>query len=182
MRFKIAITAATLSLLAGSPAGAHPMRGPACDVAAAVTAARLPHRDKVVVVGIADDTSFKSVVRQHPPSGARVPPALVKAWVDAPNADILDCPAVQALLKTRSIPSGAEAARAATHDAAGKRLSEPKAQVLAVGMPVVSADGREAVVEAGVVCGQLCGDGLLVHLRRTPTGWTWVGALPLWIS
>jgi hypothetical protein len=42
--------------------------------------------------------------------------------------------------------------------------------------------GDLAFVEAGYVCGGLCGNGLLYGLRRTSGGWKVLGVTDTWIS
>lgn len=54
--------------------------------------------------------------------------------------------------------------------------------ILSVSMPAISADGRSAVIATGSVCGALCGQGSLYHLRRGPKGWEVAGVTSTWIS
>jgi hypothetical protein len=44
--------------------------------------------------------------------------------------------------------------------------------VISVSWPVVSRDGRTALVHYWVGCGALCGDGHVVKLQRQAEGWT----------
>jgi len=50
-------------------------------------------------------------------------------------------------------------------------------------LPVLSADGREALAEVDGACGMTCGSGFLLHLRRDRAGqWIVADRLVLWIS
>ncbi len=57
------------------------------------------------------------------------------------------------------------------------------AAIHAIELPVLSIDGRHALVEWRGVSGPLAGGGFLDHLERQPDGtWVIVGRLNLWIS
>lgn len=180
-----AIIFAGALLAVSGPAMAQPGRL-ACEIAVAVLSEAVGKTPNIVVVGIGRAGSFAKRERgRHPPADLKPPspPArLVRAWLKAPDEDVLQCAEVRALLAAKSIPYGEAAAKAVTEDPKTRAMGPWRATIYALGLPVIAPNRREAVVEIGVTCGGLCGNGALISLRRTKDGWKPVGGLPLWIS
>jgi hypothetical protein len=163
------------------PQGAKP-----CDVAHDLLSRQLDNaRGPVVVVARLQNEARNHIIPE-PSAGTdwKDPPSagISRAYRWSRGGDVLACSAVRQLLARRNVPSGEAAAKAAVGN------PDPispvyKATILSLGMPVVSRDGREALVETGVVCGPLCGAGSLLHLRRDPAGaWRVTGSQMTWIS
>jgi hypothetical protein len=181
---KLLICAASLALALPTAAAAEPSA--ACEAAAHVIATFASHADgRVVVVGMTPDRPPpKAEIAKRPPGSWRdhaPPPGLMRRWAAAPNGDVLQCDAVKAVLAERKLEAG-EAAVDALVSPGGKRTSTWKGVILSVGMPTLSEDGRQAIVEIGTSCGGLCGMGSLLYLRRVRGAWLQAGGLGLWIS
>jgi len=84
-------------------------------------------------------------------------------------------------MTSHGVPFGDEAHAKATHNG---NLSKPfGATILDISLPIVSEDGRNALVDVGVACGGLCGAGGVRHYRRDGVGlWRLVGVGGQWIS
>jgi hypothetical protein len=179
--------AALACLMPAAASAAEPGRA-ACEVAAATITDHLAtERGRVVVVvGVSPDAgpSKADIARRRLSDWSKAAPSqpLLRAWSAAPRTDVLQCPAVQDLLARRGIASGQAAADPLRQGSGGKPLLSWRGEILAVGMPVVSADGQDALVEIGSACGGLCGAGFLLHLRRANDAWAVAGSLWLWIS
>jgi hypothetical protein len=90
------------------------------------------------------------------------------------------CPAVQSLLAAHGVAFDPAAATAATQ-LDGKRSY--RATVVTVSVPVLSHDGKQAVLASSQVSGPLAGAGSVFYLQRDGAGhWTVVSRLPLWVS
>jgi hypothetical protein len=96
--------------------------------------------------------------------GIAPPSALLRAWELAPDADVLRCASLKDILPSDSLPS-----------MPGAKLS--------LGLPVIGANGREAVVEIETYKGNMDAEGELLYFRRAATGdWRAVGRLSLWMT
>ncbi|MCW3849305.1 hypothetical protein OF829_18865 [Sphingomonas sp. LB-2] len=91
------------------------------------------------------------------------------------------CPELGAELTRRGIAHDRDGRK---HDT-GKAAPEPDgidAEIMMVTLPVLSADGSEAVLEDGRVYGPEAGGGQIVHLRRRfLLGWQVTDHNPTWV-
>jgi len=89
------------------------------------------------------------------------------------SADLLTaCPTLR-----YGLPSGFALADEIATKRAGDHLpqyagrSTPLTMIFEIGVPVISPDGKSAVVEMGTTCTGLCGSGFIAHYVRGPGGW-----------
>jgi len=65
----------------------------------------------------------------------------------------------------------------------GKNFGRKRGLVLVLLSPVLSDDGREALIEEEVVCGPLCGLGSIVYFKLDADGhWTQAAIREIWAS
>ncbi|NBW08028.1 MAG: hypothetical protein EBR82_08370 [Caulobacteraceae bacterium] len=162
---------------------------PACGPVEALTAQFMPRPDAhTVLTGTADLASASAA-----PDAVFPPDWLEGDWEDdAPPTDlraafiasrfggdvVTTCPDLAARL-------GAVGVRFGDDEATKARAEAPDTTVFyAFSLPVLSADGREAMAYAHYLCGvRTCGAGVFFYLRRTDEGsWTIAGGKPAWIS
>jgi hypothetical protein len=114
--------------------------------------------------------------------GRRPAAGLVRDYLAQQDVAATDaCPDLRARLTARGIGYGEAAVASATH---GGRYDLPYSpSILSLSRPIVSADGRYALVDFGMVCGGLCGSGGVTLYAREEAGkWKAVGHGPQWIS
>ena len=93
---------------------------------------------------------------------------------------ITSCASVEAALDKRRIKYGDEAAADVAQSFTG---SSYKAELLSISLPLVSRDGKEAVLISSSATGPLAAGGFLEYLRRLPSGaWVVVSSAGLWVS
>lgn len=99
---------------------------------------------------------------------------------DAGQNAITSCASVRAILDRRRIRYGDKAADEAAQPSTG---SFYKAELLSISLPVVSRDGKKAVLVSSSASGPLAAGGFLKYLRRLPSGaWVVVSSAGLWVS
>lgn len=171
-----------LAIFAGPASQARPAPAPdpaACAVFAAdVALFHKPPKDPLFL-------------RPGPPIDVRNSVRKQDRWLsEAPSADLLDrylsskpvnpvdlCPAAaRKMLKAGVVIDDARA-----EALFNTWLFGPKTPGLIGNMegPVLSEDGRSALMFRGVGCGRVCGSAWLVHYRKTRAGWKPVGQLSL---
>jgi hypothetical protein len=142
------------------------------------------------VVFTADDHSFRSPIidngwwkmigeRPHP---ATPPPAsLIKRIENQGTRNAVShCASVRKLLDSRLIRYGSEAVDAVNTSDPSKAFM---ASIETISLPVVTADGRQAVLASSGVSGPLAGGGFLQFLERQADGrWKVSAFSPLWVS
>jgi hypothetical protein len=86
------------------------------------------------------------------------PPALARAYLKRGETSVLACANVRELLDANGVGYGAEAqAGVEAFFAAGLKPHEPAYTLHYISLPVVSGDGRAALVSVGSRCKGLCG-------------------------
>ena len=113
---------------------------------------------------------------------ARPPPAsLVKKLQDQGNRNaVARCASVRRLLDAHGIAYGARAVNAAVKPDPSELF---EATVLTISLPVVSVDGKQALLASSGVSGPLAGAGFLQFLEVQPDGrWRAVASSSLWVS
>lgn len=99
---------------------------------------------------------------------------------DAVQNAITGCASVRAALNRRGIRYGDKAAGEVAQSSAA---SSYKAELSSVSLPVVSQDGKEALLISSRASGPLEAVGFLKYLRRLPSGaWVVVSSATLWVS
>lgn len=149
----------------------------ACDVAAAYAQTVITEAKNRAVVFTVDDEAFTSPITgggwwrmdgDRPKPATPPPAALIKRleYQGSRNA-VPRCPSVRKLLDHQHIGYGPEAIHAVTSENPSELF---KARVHTISMPVVSADGKQAVLASSGVSGLLAGGGFLQLLERQPDG------------
>lgn len=164
-------------------AGNDPAPPAACDVALAFVELRHGGKQALPLVMTPERESLFGWNRGGIAAemAADPPPAELIARLEAGlTSALLHCPGLPAELEKRRIAHGRDAAqRAAVADASGRY----GANVISVALPVLSADGNQALVAASTVRGQENGEGEVFHLRRQTDGsWRIVARAMTWIS
>ncbi|HLZ74676.1 hypothetical protein [Phenylobacterium sp.] len=108
---------------------------------------------------------------------------LVKAFLARPKGGaVSECPDLPGRFARTDMSFGADAADKVTHKN-GQWTPAYSATILSISLPVVSQDGRYALVSIGLACGPLCGNGSTLLYRREADGrWNPVGDGAQWIS
>lgn len=159
-----------------------------CDVASAFTemvAADMSERQTVfsdepldLTQHISDSVANAS---DQPTAAARPPAALMAHFRQqgATNA-LTACAPVRALLQNQRIRFGRQATQQGLRqDANGVFASS----IVSVSVPVVSADGQQALIGSTIASGTLDGAGLLFLLEKQPNGrWQVVAEYQLYVS
>jgi hypothetical protein len=186
--WRIAGAGALLALLTVSPCAALAADNPAC---AAALDLILSHTGKgkrampLVVAGAPDTQETKDytaeTLAQADWTGDRPQVDLVGAFIGLPAVGVLDsCPGLSDTLARERIQSGDDAvARVTTTTGDIVDLPTYPASVLSLSLPVVSGDGRDALVEENLCRGVNMCLGSIRHLQREKSGrWKVVGDLP----
>jgi hypothetical protein len=93
---------------------------------------------------------------------------------------VVSCASVRKSLDRRHIRYGDSAADEAARTFTG---SSYRSEILSVSLPVISRDGKEALLTSSSVSGPLAAGGSLEYLRRQPSGgWAVVSSAELWVS
>ena len=181
-----------LALLAVSAAVAMAVGGPAradprCDVAIAIAKSVMQGKAGRAWVGsitpdeptyASDDAGLLQFERRwtkDPPA-----PALARGFLGARSENAIKaCPSFAQFLARQEIGYGDEAVKAVVDES---RLAPYRAEILTVSAPVVSADGREALVQTSVVGGLLAGVGSVQHLRLMQGTWAVTDSINLWTT
>jgi hypothetical protein len=177
-----------VSLLFATPASAAKSEAAskaACDVARQATADFVAQRPEQVMAGSVrkmaglSEADFRTSAAVPPP-----PVALVRAYLGSADESALACPQVRELLDARGVRYGPEAedeARAAIE--APLRTSLPNITLHTISLPVMSPDGRHALVGVSSRCRGLCGMMTVAYYRKEPDGsWRRFQAGPLILS
>lgn len=162
----------------------------ACDVAAAYAQIVIEKADGKPVVFTTDDQPFSAPVvggewwkmeGELPRAVAAPPAALVKRLEDQGNRNAVSrCSSLRKLLGSRQIGYGRQAVDAVNSSDPSRLF---KASIQTISLPVVSEDGRQAVLASSGVSGPLAGGGFLQLLERQDTGqWKVVAFSPLWVA
>lgn len=108
-----------------------------------------------------------------------VPLALVQEMIDTRDGAVARCASLVAFLKKRGIASG----RTAAQEIYRRGGEAYDADILGISLPVVSEDGREALVIVQHASGNEATSGSAVRLRRGANGaWAVAGRKGLWVS
>lgn len=170
------------------------LKSAACEVAAAYAAIVVANANSRAVVFTADDEPFYGPIAggewfmmnsQRPTSATPPPAALVKRLEDQGNRNAVGrCLSVRKLLDGRSIGYGQKKVDAQTKLDAFKKPAELfRATIQTISVPVVSVDGKQAVLASSAISGPLAAGGMLELLNRQPDGsWKVVAFSPLWVS
>lgn len=161
-----------------------------CDVAAAYANNLIVEAKGHPIVFTTADQSFVGpisggdwwTIDEKRPRSAKSPPlVLVKKLEVQGNLNaVARCPSVRSLLDQQHIGYGSKAVDAADSGDSGKLFT---ASINTISMPIVSADGKQAVLASSGVSGPLAGGGFVQFLERQPNGiWRVVAVSPLWIS
>lgn len=161
----------------------------ACEVAAAYAETVIAEAQSQAAVFAAIDEPFSAplaggqwVMADERSRSATPPPAaLIKRLQDQGDRDaVTRCALVQELLDRRRINYGSKAVDAVSSPNSSEMF---EASIHTISMPVVSVNGRQAVLASSVVSGPLAGSGFLQLLERQPNGkWKVVAFSPLWIA
>lgn len=189
----LALAAAALTLEAppapalaqAAPAPTEGAEPPACAAAIALMDAMVEGFDGRVVL------SDEAAEDLRPPGGAdddwrKDEPSAGLAEQSrraAPVNAVASCPSLIAQARTRGYGVGAKAVEAMVGSRERGRSGAEAGFILSIGLPVLSADGHEALAAAAMTCGSRCGAGVLYHLRQGKDGrWQVTDSVGLWIS
>ena len=169
---------ALLALTMLAPCAALADDNPACAAALDLIISHAGKGKKAapLVVAGAPDTLFKADWNGDKPSAD-----LASAFMGLPAAGVLDsCPGLTDTLTKDRIQSGDDAvARVTTSTGDIVALPTYPATVLSLSLPVVSGDGRDALVQENICEGVNMCAGSIRHLQREKSGrWKDVGDLP----
>jgi hypothetical protein len=106
---------------------------------------------------------------------------LIEALNRAPSGSaVRRCASIRRKLTRRHVPFGARAERAAIRPL---RNGYFRRRVEGVSLPVISSDGREALLLSTSVAAPLSGGGQAIHLFKGEDGrWRTIAAAGLWVS
>lgn len=173
---------AALFLLAGAAPGAAlaaEAQNPACVAALDVIMSFAKHgkRPTPLIVAAAPDSQESGAfttdtLLQAGWTGDVPPQSLADAFLSLPAQSPLDaCPGLQAELAKAKIGAGDDAvARATAENADIVDLPTYGADVLSLSLPIVSADGRDALLQDRLCEGPQACVGSIVHLQREKGG------------
>lgn len=161
-----------------------------CEVAAAYADIVIAEAKSRPVVFTASDEPFTSPIaggewwkmdRERPTSVTAPSAALVKRLEDQGNRNaVARCSSVRKLLDSRRIGYGSKAVDAVNSPDPAELF---KAIIHNISVPVVSADGKKAILVSSGVSGPLAGGGFLQLLEKQPDGkWEVIAFSPLWVS
>ncbi len=162
----------------------------ACEVAAAYVQIVISEAKNRPVVFTTNDEPFNAPLAGGEWSkrtgelqqvAAPPPVALVKRLEDRGNLNAVSrCLSVRKLLKSHHIGYGPEAVDAVNSPDPSQLF---KASIHTISVPVVSANGKQAVLASSSVSGLLAGAGFLHFLERQSDGsWTVVAFSLLWVA
>jgi hypothetical protein len=162
--------------VAGSPPDAT-----ACEIAEAVVSEAMTNQSdrRWLVVSSAEAVSSEVALQWV---GTRPPEELLKRFVTTDRRSAVDaCPNLRGYLTSKGVTYG---------DARVNELWEPALKtgrtndfyVLSISLPVVSRDGRSALLTVGISCGLTCGAGWTQYRALQHGHWTIVGRRSNWIS
>lgn len=167
---------------AAAPAGAD-----ACDLAvAALVSLQLDEGEGAVAVSdevggpsLAGETLAGAKSSQPGPKGPSL--AMANAYLAArPISAVTACPKVRAYLDSVKVGYGADGVRKAQQDGAGDLLG---AMIIQLSLPVLSPDGREAILDMSYVFQRSRGGGGgKTYYWREPAGAWHAGELEQWLS
>lgn len=107
------------------------------------------------------------------------------AFLQSPAQSVLDsCPGLVAELTREKIANGDDAvARLTATDSGIQSLPEYPAEILSLSLPILSADGHDALLEENICTGvDMCSGGIQ-HLQRDKAGrWKRVGGMQAVVS
>ena len=139
----------------------------------------------LVVAGAPDSQEAKDytpeTMFQATWAGEKPSADLIGAFVGLPAASVLDsCPGLSDTLAKDRIQSGDDAvARITANNGDIVDLPTYPASILSLSLPVISGDGRDAMVEESICEGVNMCAGSIRHLQRDKAGrWKDVGELP----
>lgn len=183
------LTAVALCVSAanGNP-GQPTMRSARCAVATAYIEAllakpsKLPHvfsTQREQVPDLPEPSNWIDA-RSHKHGASPSQPLLRQLLSDAGQNSVTSCTSVRAALDKHHIKYGAKAVDAVAQSSNG---SSYKADISSVSLPLVSWDGKEAVLISSGASGPLAAGGFLEYLRKLPSGeWVVVSVAGLWVS
>jgi len=181
MKRLLFLAALALTGSCNRPNGAHGGMAAACEVALIyVEMTRTESRSDLPLLVVADDeTGLDDLVAlNRVPGEPKLPEPLLRKLQGKGGSALKACPGMRADLTRRGVPHALDGRQ---HPVKLRGENSYDTERLGVALPVLSDDGREALIATSTVNAPEGGMGQIVHLRRGFWGWSVVARRMVWI-